>query len=153
MGNFCLIFSVSRNIIVFAHISDLHPSGNTYFQHILTLPGLDCHGTLKTWEQSCFFLHWWGHSGEPSADEAHAKLALWEYLLVAPAVVRKASQILPTRQGGVKAAAAQNVKASQILKKWFSSQNGKLSSCFKQGVLFWLGEGTAALKQITKEDT
>lgn len=41
MGNLGLIFSVSHKIISVAHISDPGPSGNIYFQHILTPPGLD----------------------------------------------------------------------------------------------------------------
>lgn len=120
-------------------------------------PGLGSHP--RDWERSCFFLHWEGTLVSHQRLQfillkpTTAKLSPWECPLAAPAVVRKASQMLFTRQVGVKAAATQNVKAAQLWQKWHSRQTEKLSSSFQYGVLLWLEVGTAALKQVIMEDT
>lgn len=65
------VFPVSHETTSVAHISDPHPSGNVYFQHILAPDGLGCLHTLGN-ENVTVLSPLVGSSGEPPAAAVHS---------------------------------------------------------------------------------
>lgn len=156
MGNLCLaVFSFSNNNFCCTYFWSTSKWKHVFSAYIDSLqPGLTLHP--GGWQQPCFL--WLGNLVSHQLlqffllNPTTAELSSSECPLAGPSVVRKVSQ---SSLGGWLVRKSQQLEMSKLHRSGKSNfaGRGKLSSQFKQGVLFCLGEGITALKQVLMKDT